>query len=187
MKLRYRCEYLPEQRLHKRYLSIIAVCVCVCVGAHSRIGRCVISVQFLLEYRLPPGDWCFLCLLCEWSYTHQIKWHGGRGPVWLFRSPNRRGSRRNRIRTRASYPRLCRRPVDPRWAARAPSMLPSCNGRFYPRLYGLCFCVDVCVYVSLRLLLRFLGSFLQCLPSISLYRPRQEPPPQEFQEPVGSS
>lgn len=36
---------LPERRLHKRYLSIIAGALRVCAAAHSRIARCVIPVQ----------------------------------------------------------------------------------------------------------------------------------------------
>ncbi|KAK1880174.1 2-isopropylmalate synthase, partial [Dissostichus eleginoides] len=55
--------------------------------------------------------------------------------------------------------KLCRHPVDPRRAGRAPSMLPR-----IPAVSRL---------------------FLQWLYSIPLYRPRQEPPPQEFEETVG--
>lgn len=95
----------------------------------------------------------------------ECPWKGG---LCLFPSQNLRSSRRNRIRTRVSYPRLCRRPVDLWRAARAPNRIPSRNGRFCLRLCYLFHCVNVCVCISPSPLLRFLDSFCSgCLPSLS--------------------
>lgn len=158
-----------------------AVSVRVGAGPHGRIARCVSSSQSLLKYRLPPGDCCFLCLLCvcvrerEGGREYILVTGGGRVSLSV------RSSKPNRIRARAFYPRLSRqRPVDPKRAGRAPSMLPSRNGCFCPRLCGPWVRVNVCLSPSYAQVSR---SFLQWLSSIPLYRPRQEPPPQEFVEP----
>lgn len=151
-----------------------AVSVRVGAGPHGRIARCVSSSQSLLKYRLPPGDCCFLCLLCvcvrerEGGREYILVTGGGRVSLSV------RSSKPNRIRARAFYPRLSRqRPVDPKRAGRAPSMLPSRNGCFCPRLCGPWVRVNVCACVSLPPMLRFLGpSCSGCLPSLSTGRAR---------------
>lgn len=61
-KRRQRRVYLPERRLHKRYLSIIAGALRVCAAAQNRIARCAISlVRSFLQYRLPTGVCRFMC------------------------------------------------------------------------------------------------------------------------------
>lgn len=149
-----------------------AVSVRVGAGPHGRIARCVSSGQSLLKYRLPPGDCCFLCLLCvcvrerEGGREYILVTGGGRVSLSV------RSSKPNRIRARAFYPRLSRqRPVDPKRVGRAPSMLPSRNGCFCPRLCGPWVRVNACV--SLPPMLRFLGpSCSGCLPSLSTGRAR---------------
>lgn len=151
-----------------------AVSVRVGAGPHGRIARCVSSSQSLLKYRLPPGDCCFLCLLCvcvrerEGGREYILVTGGGRVSLSV------RSSKPNRIRARAFYPRLSRqRPVDPKRAGRAPSMLPSRNGCFCPRLCGPWVRVNVCACVSFPPMLRFLGpSCSGCLPSLSTGRAR---------------
>lgn len=152
-------------RLNKAYISAIyPFSPAVDVWGHTAASLGVFSPSkssLNIGFHPATGASCASCAsVCERSYTHQIKRTLRGEQRDCFRPRNRRGSRRNRLRTRASYPRLCRRP------ARAPSVLPSRNGRFCPRLRGLRFSMNVYFYVSL-LLLRFLGSSCSvCLPSL---------------------
>lgn len=161
--------------LNEGYINAIyplSPAVYVCVRKHTVASLGVLSPScpsLNIGFQSATGAFCASreCE-CVRGVTHTPDQCTQRGAVWLFPSPDRRRFWRTRIRTRASYPRLCRCPEDPKRAARAPSMLPGCNGRFYPRLCGLCSRVSVSVFLSLPLLLRFLDcSCSGCLPSLS--------------------
>lgn len=127
------------------------------------------SPSLNIAFHPVTAAFCASCA-CVWERGREYILVTGGGRVSL----SVRSSKPNRIRARAFYPRLSRqRPVDPKRAGRAPSMLPSRNGCFCPRLCGPWVRVNVCACVSLPPMLRFLGpSCSGCLPSLSTGRAR---------------
>lgn len=171
----------------------------MCAGTHSRIARCVVSDQSLL--RLPPGDCCFLWLLCvymrEGVYPTHPRWvsvereeEEGEA-VCLFPSPSPGAPSETVSRLGIPIPGC----VGVLWIRGEPPVLPACfpavmaaSMRGFAVSASVRLCIYVCVSLPLALSLppssaqvsrRF---FLQRLSSIPLYRPRQEPPPQEFRQ-----
>lgn len=150
------------------------MCQCVCGNTQSHRSLCCLrpvppSISASTRWRLLFAPPVCKCVREGGSkfFTPQMSLRRGSVSVSLPKSPELLA--KPCPDSRASYPRLCRRPADPRRAARASSMLPSLNGRYWPRLCGLCRCLNVYVCVSLPLLLRFLGgsSCSGCLPSLS--------------------
>lgn len=71
VKRRQRRVYLPERRLHKRYLSIIAGALSVCAAAHNRIARCAISLRrSLLQISAPNRRLLALCVTMRVKDPH---------------------------------------------------------------------------------------------------------------------
>lgn len=169
-------------------LSIHYRRMCQCVCGNTQPHRSVsspYSPSFNISFHPVTVPFCASCVyVCEGGiqfYTTQlsVRREGARVSVSVSKSPELLKPYPDSL---ASYPRLCRRPVDPsRWSSRRASQAQ------WPLLTEALWCLPpferVCVCFSPS------SAQLspQCLSSIPLCRPRQEPPPQEFQEPVGTS
>lgn len=134
--------------------------MCTYVCGNTQLHRIVVVSDPSFNIGSHPATAVFcasgVCVRGNRSYTPQMS--VSRGGVGLFPSQNRRSSRLNCIRSLASYRRLCRRPVDPRRAGRAPSMLPRIPAVMAAFIRGFAVRVNVYVYVFASLPLSFLCS-----------------------------